>query len=157
MLKFADNKIVSNPGSRYKPVYAPKVKKDGTIEVVPAGVEDFDAYINSFKEQTDIAFIIAKLNQGDTSVLQKHVGLYGDFTHMPSTFAEVLQLQIDAQRAFDSLSPDVKRKFDNDVNKFIAGAGSKEWFDTMEHLLPDSMKEVYAPASDPVVQDEVKE
>lgn len=154
-MKYADNSIVTNPGSPIKTVYGPKVQKDGSVEIVPVGKENFDAYINSWKESTDMSFIIAKLQQGDTSVLQKHVGMYGDFTKVPSTFAEVLQLQIDAQRVFDRLPVETKKKFDNDVNKFIASAGSDEWLGKMDEFLPASIKEIISPAE--AVEDVVKE
>lgn len=119
--------IYTNPGSPIHVLYGPKVLKDGTIELVEIGKENTDDYIQSFEEVTDMSFILAKLESGDLSVINKRQPFYGDFTEVPKTFAEVLQLRIDAQNMFDRLSADVKEKFDNDVNKFLATAGTEEW------------------------------
>lgn len=149
-MKFASNKFVSNPGSPIREVYAPKVNSDGSVSVVATGKENFDQFIQSFALSTDISFILAKLSQGDTSVLHQRSPMYGDFSKMPSTYAEVLQLQIDAGRAFDRLPPDVKRKFDNDVNKFLASAGSSEWFSKVESVLSPELRELLKPSPAPV-------
>lgn len=141
-MRFADNSFFTCAGSPVRDVYGPKVKPDGSVEIVKIGEENSDAYINSFKESTDISFILAKLSQGDDSGLRARVGSYGDFTRFPSTFAEVLQMQIDAGKAFDRLPLDVKREFNNDVNQFMASAGSEVWFGKMESVLPDSMKDL---------------
>lgn len=124
--------IFTNPGSPIHILYGPKVQKDGSIELVEIGKENTDEYIQSFAESTDMSFILAKLAVGDTSVLQRRQAFYGDFTSAPSTFAEALQLQIDAANTFDHLPLDVKQKFDNDVNKFMASAGSEDWLKKMD-------------------------
>lgn len=142
-MKFADNKFVSNSGSSVKEVYGPKVKPDGSIDVVPIGKENTDAIIQSFVQSTDMSFILAKLAQGDSSVLHQKSPMFGDFTKVPSTYAEVLQMRIDAGRCFDRLPVDIKRQFDNDVNKFLASAGSPSWLEKLDGVLPDEFKELY--------------
>ena len=144
-MRYFDNKISSNPGSPIREVFAPKVKSDGSIEVLPTGKENTDAIIQSFAQSTDISFILAKLAAGDTSVLHQGNPIFGDFTHMPKTYAEVLQLQIDAGRAFDRLPVEVKREFDNDVNKFMASAGSKEWIEKLGDFASPYLKALLNP------------
>lgn len=150
MEKFCKERFYCASGDTLVPVYAPKVKADGSIEVVASGYEDLNAFIQSFKESTDIAFILAKLANGDTSVLHQKQGMYGDFTKMPQTFAEVLQFQIDAGRAFDRLPVDIKQKFDNDVNKFCATAGEQAWFEKMDSMLTPEEKELIKPVENVV-------
>lgn len=131
MVHYAKERFYTNPGEKVIPVYGPKVKPDGTITVVEVGKTDLNAYIQAQKESTDMAFILAKLANGDTSVLNQRQGFYGDFTQMPKSFAEMLQYQIDAKEAFDHLPIDVKAKFNNDVNQFMASAGNEDWYEKM--------------------------
>lgn len=124
---YADNSLVSEAGSRYKTIYSPKVDEEGRIELIEAGKEDFQEYIDSFRESCDIQQIIRRVEQGDTTVLNQFPAFYGDVTKMPKTYAELLQLQIDSKKAFDSLPLEVKHKFDDDPNVFFATAGSEDW------------------------------
>lgn len=128
MIKFADNKIVSNPGSRIHIIYAPEVQKDGTVILIESGKEDTDEYIDSFREETEISTIIKRFQGGDVSVINQKQGFYADVTKMPKTYAEMLQLRIDSKKAYDELPTSVKEKFDNDEFKFFATAGSEDWF-----------------------------
>lgn len=156
-MRYADNLFVTCSGSPIRDVYGPKVKPDGSIDIVKVGEENSDAFINSFKESTDISFILAKLAQGDDSALHARYGQYGDFTQVPSTFAEVLQMQIDAGKAFDRLPLDVKREFNNDVNQFMASAGSEAWFGKMDSVLPENIKDMLRPEPAPVTPQPIED
>lgn len=140
-MKYADNSIFSNPGTPLHTIYKPIVQNDGTVLLEPAGVENTDDFINSFAASTDIRLILQRVNAGEFDLLNKHVGQYGDFTQMPKTYAELLQLQIDSKNLFDSLPVDVKKKFDNDANQFLASSGSLEWFERLEPILNDEVKQ----------------
>lgn len=120
-------KFATNPGNKFHKLYAPKVSENGTLELVEAGVENTDDIIQSQCESTDIRTLIARVNAGDVDALNVHRGMFGDFTKMPKTYAELLQNQINAKNAFDRLPVDIKKKFDNDVNKFLAQSGTEEW------------------------------
>lgn len=135
-MRFCKFDKFSDSGSPVKTVYSPVVKSDGSIDLQPSGKENTDDFIQSFAESTDMAFILAQLANGDTSVLNRGSPLFGDFTSMPKTFAELLQLHIDSDNAYDRLPVELKQKFDNDKNKFFASAGSKEWFEKLG-VVPD--------------------
>lgn len=137
MIKFFKNDIISNPGSPFKKVYKPQVNKDGTITLIEDGIVNTDEEIASFADSVDIENIVFRYLNGEVDVLNQHVGQYGDFTNLPKTLAEFLQLQIDSRRTFDGLPAEIRSKFDNDVNQFFAQSGSKEWFDKLAPLLPD--------------------
>lgn len=138
MVRFLRKFVASVCGDPIRIIYSPEVNKDGSISIVASGKEDFQAYIQSFLPSTDIAYIMASVNAGDMSVLNRMNGIYGDFTKVPKTYAEFLQLQIDAKNTFDKLPVDVKNKFDNDVNKFIVNAGENDWFDKLGIKISDS-------------------
>lgn len=137
MIRFFRNDIVTNPGNPIKPVYRPQVNKDGSIRLIVDGYINTDEEIQSFSESVDIENILARYMNGDVSVLHQHVGQYGDFTEMPKTYAEVLQMQIDARNVFDGLPSDIKAKFNNDANQFFVQSGSDDWFDKLSPLLGD--------------------
>lgn len=122
-----DNKICSEPGSEIHILYKPVVDEKGNIDLVESGKENLKEIIQSGKESCDISVILSQA-ANDPSVLNRAPGVFGDFTNMPETYAEMLQLQIDSKRYFDKLPIEVKKKFDNDPMKFMAQAGDKEWF-----------------------------
>ena len=147
MVRFFDNKIVTEPGSPIRVLYKPVVDKKGNIELEECGKENTQEIIQSYAESCDIQLILQNAMMGDVSGLQKVQGVYGDFTQMPKTYAELLQLQIDAQNAFNSLPTDVKKRFDNDVNKFLMSAGEKDWMEklginnALENIVPKESSE----------------
>lgn len=125
------DEFVSNPGSRYHTIYQPIVNDNGTIELVEEGKEDIVQAINSFKDSTDMSFLLQRMAMGDTSVLNPNLPIYADLTQMPKTYAEALQLQIDAKREFYKLPPELREKFNNNVNEWIATAGEESWMRSM--------------------------
>lgn len=129
--------FISNSGDRYHIVYSPHVLPDGTIELVESGRDDIQEYIDSFRDQTDMAFILERLQVGDTSVLSNKVPFYGDVTQFPKTYAETLQLMIDARASFENLSPEQRNRFDNDFNQYFATAGSEDWLKKLGIELPE--------------------
>lgn len=134
------NSFVTNPGERFKLEYSPIVKDDGTIELKISGKIDLQQMIESFKESTDMAYILKQLELGNTDVLQQRQGIYADFTEFPKTYAEVLQLRIDAESNFYKLPLDVRQKFNNDFNVYFATAGQESWFEKMG-VSPDPAEE----------------
>lgn len=133
-MKFFDNMQFSEPGDPIKTIYSPIVNEDGSISLKPSGKENLQDRIQSFAAECDINTLVARFAAGDLTALNKSQGMYGDFTDMPKTYAEFLQLQIDSKKYFDSLPVEVKHKFDDDSNKFLAQAGSKEWFEIMSSM-----------------------
>lgn len=132
-------------GSPEHVVYAPKVSRDGVVELIPTGTENLHELIQSHRESCDIQSIMRRVAAGQLDLLKSRPGSYGDFTKMPKTYAEVLQLQINASHLFDSLPPDVKRQFDNSADVFLAQAGSPEWVEAMRPVIPEEVFSTIAP------------
>lgn len=137
--------FASNPGSPIHVIFAPHVLPSGEVELVESGSENLQDYINAFHDSTDINTIMSRVRQGELELLNKRPGSYGDFTKMPKTYAEVLQLQINARNLFNGLPSDLRRSFDNDPDIFLASAGSFEWFDKMKDVLPSEVLEQVVP------------
>lgn len=143
---FCDEKkaveFASNPGDPIHEIYGEVVDVDGSIKLVPIAYENTDDIIASQADSTDIHTIIARFRAGDLGALNQRKGIYGDFTEAPKTYAEALQMQIDGKRAFDKLPVELKKKFDNDYHKFLASAGSDEWLEKLEAVMPKEEKVV---------------
>lgn len=152
MVRFFNGKQVSEHGSPIKDIYSPVVNKDGTISLEKSGEENLQEYIDSFRDECDINVILAKYASGDVSVLNQRQGSYGDFTKMPKTYAEMLQMQINSNNYFKSLPKEIREKFNNDANQFFAQSGSQEWIDIMSSIYSEDNK-----IEDIVVEKEVKE
>lgn len=142
MIKFADPKeFISDPGSPIHILYSAKVDKDGVTTLVEVGKENIDDLIQAAKDSTDIATIVKFYQEtGDETVLNRYTPQYGDFTKIPKTLAEFLQLRIDSQNFFDALPADVKQQFNNSADQFFAQAGNPDWYEKLSPVLPDDQK-----------------
>lgn len=156
-MRFATKRFYSNPGSPLHKLYSPKVSKDGSVELVESGVENIQDYIESFRESTDIKVILDRVAAGETELLMSRPGSYGDFTKMPQTYAEALQLQIDSANLFSRLPAEVRNKFGNDQSKFFAMSGTKEWYEHLSPVLPDEVRSAIFPVEPGPIEKEVKE
>lgn len=121
----------SPEGDLFQIVYSSYYKPDGSIGLKESDRIDIKKEINSHREQTDMSFILSRLFAGDDSVLNPRPPMFGDFTQLPTSYAEMLNMVIDGERYFDSLSPDVRKKFDNDRAKWFAQMGSDFWMESM--------------------------
>lgn len=134
------NEFVTEPGDPIRTVYEAKVLPDGQLDIVAAGKEDMQTKIESFRSSTDMSYILKQIALGNNDVLVQSVGQYGDFTQMPKTMAEAMQLQIDAEKEFYKLPLDVRGKFENDYRRWLVGAGSSDWIEKMGLASKDDEK-----------------
>lgn len=126
------NKFICNPGSDVHVIYEGKLLPSGEIKLVPVGKESISEKINAYAQYTDIRYIMSRLQAGDTSVVKSpDKAMYGDFTKTPKSFAEALQIMINAERRFDELPLDIRNKFNNSYLAWLQSAGSDLWFDQM--------------------------
>ncbi len=115
-------------GSRMQPQYKMTVNKEtGAHELKQKGEIDLYAQIQSFKDSTDINFILERYARGDVSALSKIQGVYGDFTAMPTTLAELSQRVLDAENLFYQLPLDVREQFDHNPSVFYASMDSEKF------------------------------
>lgn len=113
------DRVIQNPGSGTKILYAPKLQEDGTLKLVEAGKDDLYAEIQSHRDSCDIHVLLARYNNGDVSALSRIQGVYGDFTEMPKTYADLLNAVLAGEQMFKSLPVDVRAKFDHSLEKFM--------------------------------------
>lgn len=134
-------------GERYKKKYRPQYDEKGHWELVPDGEENIYLLIQADKMSTDINVIMARYTSGETDVLSRIQGVYGDFTNMPKNYAEMLNNVIAGENLFRGLAPEIKEKFNNNFAEFMAAAGSDEWFSKIGAVRPE-MKELNEVTSD---------
>lgn len=91
---------------------------------------DQQAEIDSYLEETKIENIIRRASI-DPNIAERIAPNLGggiqDFTEMPHTLAEMQNIQIRAEQIWEEVPKEIKLKFDNDVDKFIASFGTVEW------------------------------
>lgn len=91
---------------------------------------DQQAEIDSYLEETKIENIIRRASI-DPNIAERIAPNLGggiqDFTEAPHTLAELQNIMIRAEQVWKDVPKEIKIKFDNDVDKFIASFGTVEW------------------------------
>lgn len=116
---------------------APKYEEffeNGQYFLKETGKENLFDFVQASKEETLVYNIISRYQRGDLNALNQRVGQYMDVVGMPTNLAEAHAVMLDVQRKFDSLSPEIKSKFDNDVNVFV---------DAVSHATPAKLQEYF--------------
>lgn len=114
------NKFFTNPGDRFQVEYDTIVDPSGRVTIKKAGKKDLFQEIQSWKEQTDMHYILNQMALGQYP--QRTDLMYGDFTEAPENMQQAMQMMINAERAFYDLPLDVRKKFDNDYKQWVVQA-----------------------------------
>lgn len=141
--------ISTEPGSRTKVMYGPKYDKQGRMYLVETGVHDLYAEIQSHADSVDIHVLLERFAQGDPGALTRIQGTYGDFTQLPGSFAEALNIMAAAEQYFMSLPVDVRDRFGQDFNQFIAAMDTPDWVSKvgLDHAPTPDPNAIVSPAA----------
>lgn len=118
---------VSCVGTMFENDYKMKVFDDGSRDLVIVGQTDIYSKIQSFKDSVDLKLVLERYARGDESALNRRHAFFGDFTHMPTSLAELSQRILDASDLFNNLDVEVRREFDFDAGKFFASIGTEKF------------------------------
>lgn len=91
---------------------------------------DQQAEIDSYLEETKLENIIrrASIDPDIAARIKPDIGGgIQDFTEAPQNLAELQNIMMRAEQIWDEVPKEIKLKFDNDVDKFIASFGTVEW------------------------------
>lgn len=149
-------RIIANPGSAKRPTYRLYVDDDGKRELRQSGEVDAYMEIQSYKDSVSIDYILSRFCAGDSSALSRIQGVYGDFTNMPTTLAELQQRVIDATALFDSLPLDVREQYNFSPSEFFVQLDSdktKNIFQTLRDKSSDVVDIVDSVTPQPVVKE----
>lgn len=135
------DRLVQNPGDPVKIKYGPKYDDNGRLYLIETGRHNLYAEIQSHAGSVDIHEILRRyVNGQDPGALSRIQGAYGDFTSMPSTFAEALNTMIAAEQYFLTLPLETRAKFNHDFRQFVAN------FDAPGFLADSGLFDVPSPA-----------
>lgn len=121
-------RVIQAPGSGQRQLYTSELQDNGEITLIPSGVDDLYASIQSHKDSCDIHVLLARYQNGDVEALSQRQGVYGDFTEMPKTYMELLNTVIAGRSYFDSLPVETREKFDHSFEKFMMSMDNMEQF-----------------------------
>lgn len=115
----AHPRVYQEPGSGDRILYTARLDEDGNVLLTESGREDLYASIQSHKDSCDIHVLLQRYADGDVDALTRVQGSFGDFTSMPSSYAELLNALIAGESYFNSLDVDTRAKFDHSFEKFM--------------------------------------
>ena len=118
-------------GEKYQMEHTPHMGLDGLRKLEKDNPKPIYEMIQASREQCEIERIVKRALNGDVNALNAVEGQYLDITGAPKSLAHAQQIIINAKRDFEKLDTETKKKFDNNVEVFIATAGSKDWLDKM--------------------------
>lgn len=133
--------------------FSARYDEEGFLDVVETGTEDLYELIQSHRDACDIDYIIKRYLDGETDILEKQRGFFGDITEYPKTYAELLNRVIESEAAFGQLPTEIKEKYGNNYVAWLQAAGSDDWLVDMGLVQP---AEPVVP-TDEVTSDEQKQ
>lgn len=126
-----DNRVGTAAGSASKSGFKMKLDANGRRYLAEDGKIDTYQQIQSHKDSCDIEYIMTRFANGDTSVLSKTQGLYGDFTNVPTSINELQQRVMDAEKLFYQLPVETREKFEHNPSMFYSMIGSESFNEIM--------------------------
>lgn len=117
----------AEPGNEWHQEYRMAIDLTGHKYLEEDGKTNIYDKIQESLEETKIENIIRRAVGGDESALAVMHGTYMDTTNMPKSLAEMQQAIITATEEFYKLPIEIRQKFDQSPEQFIAEYGSEEW------------------------------
>lgn len=144
-------KTITPTGEKEENVWELKIDEKGNETFYISGKTNVYDKIQAHLEETKLENILAKcIDMGDTTLLDQRKGFYADITEMPKTWIEAQNKLINAENIFNNLPLEIRKKYNNNFNKYLAEVGSETWLENMG-LLKEETKETE------IKKEEVKE
>lgn len=124
----------SNPGTGgIEDEYDYEVDSKGRKKLVKVGEKDLYKEIQSYAESCKIENILKRAASGDMSDFRPD-GIYADTTAIPTNLNDAQKEMMKLQRYWNSQPIEIKNKYNNSVDEFIAAVGSKAWMTDMGYI-----------------------
>lgn len=117
----------NNTGFKEEPILGYKYEENGKKVLVVKGMKDRYQLRQDALPGVEIKGLIARYRNGDLTALEKIKGMYGDFTEMPTSYVEAMNMVQNRTESFNMLPIEIKEKFNHNVNEFIRSMGSEEF------------------------------
>lgn len=118
--------IANCAGNRMEPEYKERYDENGKAYLEQVGEVDTYEKIQSYRDECDVMSILSRYAAGDQTVMS-NPGWYIDTTKMPTTYTEYLNLMNEQREKFDQLPIEIRMKFNNNFNEYMATAGEEQW------------------------------
>lgn len=126
---YAAFKSVSGDSERI--IYEAEFDSRGVMELVEKGKENLYDYIQSHADGVNIHVILKRYENGDLSALSAAKTVYGDFTSMPESYADLLNRTIKGRALFDSLPVEIKANFNHSFEQFAISSGNENFLELL--------------------------
>lgn len=117
-------------GESIRRTYLWEFNEKGEKILVLDQIIDQQAEIDSYLEETKLENIIRRASI-DPEIAARLVPDMGgglqDATEMPENLMELQNIMLRAEQIWDEIPKEIKLKFDNDVDKFVASFGTVDW------------------------------
>lgn len=140
-------------GSRVKPTFAGHYDEKGRVVLEEVGKINLYEEIQSHAQSVDIHTLLKRFTNGDPTALASRQGIYADVTQMPKTYAEFLNKMISLENGFNALPADVKQKFGNSFQQFLAESGAADFAEKLGLIVEKPADPVADPAAEPAVKE----
>ena len=120
------NKVFTEPGRQMQNEYGYEIKGTGEKVLVKTGETNLYEMIQAEHEQTKIESVLARVAAGDMSDFRPQ-GIYQDVTQIPNNFIEAQREMQKVTNIWNKLPTEIKAKYNNDVNQYMAQAGTEAW------------------------------
>lgn len=119
------------PGSGgIEPEYDYDVDSKGRKKLVKIGEKNLYEEIQSYAESCKIENILKRVASGDMTDFRPD-GIYADSTNIPTNLNDAQKEMMKLQRYWNMQPMEIKNKYNNSVDEFIAAVGSKAWMTDM--------------------------
>lgn len=117
-------------GETIRRTYLWEINEKGEKVLTLDQIIDQQAEIDSYLEETKLENIIRRASI-DPDLAARLVPDMGgglqDTTEMPKNLMELQNIMLQAEQIWDEIPKEIKLKFDNDVDKFVASFGTVDW------------------------------
>lgn len=117
-------------GETVRRTYLWELNKKGEKVLTLDQIIDQQAEIDSFLEETKLENIIRRASIDPDLAARLIPDIGGglqDVTEMPENLMELQNIMLRAEQIWDEIPKEIKLKFDNDVDKFVASFGTVNW------------------------------
>lgn len=117
-------------GESIRRTYLWELNEKGEKILVLDQIIDQQAEIDSYLEETKLENIIRRASIDPDLAARLIPDMGGglqDATEMPKNLMELQNIMLRAEQIWDEIPKEIKLKFDNDVDKFVASFGTVDW------------------------------
>lgn len=97
-----------------------------STKLVSTGKENIQDKINAYAPFCDLTYMLNRLAIGDTSVINPRSPMYGNFAGMPNNINDALNYFSNAEKQFNKLDLETRKKFNNDWKIWISALNNSK-------------------------------